>query len=116
MNCPFQFSLEFTGPEKQPLGQFPIDPDWLPAEEALRFEMLRQGRDMPLRGNDIDIIPHWSESGAPFVASFSVIAAGAPAVPLPVSFFRPEARKIEKILIGQEKLKEQMARDLMYIS
>ena len=106
MNCPFQFSLEFTGPDKQPLGQFSVAPDWLPAEEALRFESLRQGNDAVLRSGDIHVSPVWSETGPPLVAGFSFSAPGAPAVSIPVSFLRTEARKIEQTLVDQEKLKK----------
>lgn len=106
MNCLFQFATEFTGPDAQPLGQHPIEPDWLPAEEALRFEWLRQGHDSPIRASDIHITPQWTEAGAPYVASVSVTASGTPSVSIPVSFFRAEARKIESALVEQEKLKK----------
>lgn len=106
MNCPFQFSLEFTGPDQQPLGQFPVSPDWVPAEEALRFEALRFGNDQPLSGSEIFLDPVWSEKGAPFVAGFSVTASCVPTVTIPVSYMRNEARKIESMLVEQDKLKK----------
>ncbi|MBX7211048.1 MAG: Mov34/MPN/PAD-1 family protein [Verrucomicrobiaceae bacterium] len=106
MKCPFQFTLEISGPEAQALGQFPISPDWLPVEEALRFEIMRHGDDKPLRADDIVIDPRWSEQGAPYVSSLAVSAPGSPSVAIPVKYFKGEVRKIEAQLVAQEKLKK----------
>lgn len=104
MKNSFRFTLEFSGPDGKSLGQFPVKPDLLPVVEAVRFEALRCGRDDAIAEDRIALSPEWSQEGAPMVQSLKADAHDSGKVTVPVGFFRTEARKIEKLLVEQQKL------------
>ena len=93
------------------LGQFQVEPDLDPVVEWGRFTALRRWLDSALAAEaEIRIQPIWhAQAGAPYVDGLRVTARAdarrTAKADIPVSYFKPSARRQGDTLVNQKQLK-----------
>jgi hypothetical protein len=108
-----RYAIELFKEDGTPLGRSPVDVDWEPALEWVRFLAIRQGRLSPAawtqRG---EIEPVWqTKAGPPYVSAVCVSVRpendGEPvAVCVPTTYFRALARERSAAAVEQGLLKD----------
>ncbi|MBM3882253.1 MAG: hypothetical protein FJ387_21460 [Verrucomicrobia bacterium] len=110
----YRYVLELFDQDGRRLGQHPVDPDWEPAREWLRFSTLCQALSGSASSQGpVDIQPVWSTAaGAPYVGSFRAVMTldshdPRPAIcEIPTAYLRSLAQDAATGLVERGLLKE----------
>ena len=93
----YQFTMSFLKEDGAALGQIPLSPDFVPAQECLHFSVLRKGMTSGWRGDVVmDAEPVWdSEAGQPYLTGFRLHSPdnGTGEVMFPARYFAPVAHQ-----------------------
>jgi len=70
-NDHFRYALELFRNDGASAGQFPVEVDWEPIRQWVRFVALRRDEQTENDTNDCPVRPHWDEAlGKPYVSGF----------------------------------------------
>ena len=108
----YQFALEFRTTKGRALAQRPVEANWEPASEWLRFDLWRKGqRPEDAAGAEAAIEPVNGEgAAAPYASGFRVTLARegrrVGSCEFPLTYFGPQAREASAVLVKQGALTE----------
>ncbi len=103
----FQIEAVVSRLNGDPVGQVRVEPDWVPAEEHLKFLALR---NLAALGGAFGIEPVWSDLGRPHVASVRAGLRGSSAsgisVTLKTEYFTARVCQAASVFVDQKKLND----------
>lgn len=102
----YRYTLEIRAADGRDLGDFPVEPDWLPAIEGTAFEGVRRGHFETLEAAPPGAVtPSWHASlGEPYVERFRVRVGDELATELGTSYLAADARRVSAALVAGGQL------------
>jgi hypothetical protein len=109
VDSPFRLLAELSRTDGTPIGACPVEPDWQPAEESLRFQALRRNRVVGAEAL-ARIVPVWDTAGPPFVRGMHAALDEETDEPigcdLPLTYFRTQVNSAAARLLGDQWAQE----------
>jgi hypothetical protein len=109
IHCDFEFQIEMHDPQRgRVLGRQSIEIDWVPVEEAIVLDALRQADAALGSACDVRIEPLWHErsGGRPHVGGLRASATASPAIArnFSLAFFSPYAERLSSRFVDSGEL------------
>ena len=108
-NDHFRYALELFRNDGASAGQFPVEVDWEPIRQWVRFDAFRRDEQTEKDSQACPVRPFWDETmGKPYVSGFQPVSKGPmaddkPQV-IPTQFLSSPARSLANQLIDEGKL------------